>query len=309
MGIYKAEAIVLRSMVYGEADRILTLFTRETGKVGAIAKGVRKPSSRLRGAVQLFSHTHLVLYAGRTLDTVTQGEAEETFGFIEDDLDWLAAASSFTELVDRLTMDKQPLPKLFQLLLTALRALEGSDPELLTRVFEAKLLSVLGYRPQLEGCVMGDHGGWQPPPTPGANIPRGVPDWQTGAPESGRVWFSIERGGVLCPDCARLCPGAMALAPDTVAALAYFLRAPLDRAARARVEQRSRSELASFLQSFIAYHGDVRPRSWQFSSPQPRPQQNTQSCSQQNTQPRLQQNTQPHPQQNTQSRTEPSAPR
>ncbi len=250
MGIYKEEAMVLRSMAYGESDRILTLFTRGAGKVSAIAKGVRKPSSRLRGAVQLFSHTHLVLYGGKTLDTITQGDADETFGFIEQDLNRLTAASCFTELVDRLTMERQPQPKLFQLLLTAMRALEGSDPELLGRVFEIKLLAALGYQPQFEGCVMSHHDDWQ--------------TQQPGVPVAGPVWFSIERGGVLCPACAANCPGALTLSPPTVAALAYFLRAPLDRAVRVRIEPRNRLELASFLHSFICYHGDVRPRSWQF---------------------------------------------
>jgi DNA repair protein RecO (recombination protein O) len=251
MGIYKEEAIVLRSMPYGEADRILTLFTRGAGKVAAIAKGVRKPSSRLRGAVQLFSHTHLVLYGGKTLDTITQGDSDETFSFIEQDLDKLAAASCFAELVDRLTMERQPQPKLFQLLLTAMRTLEGSDPELLGRVFETKLLAALGYRPQFEGCVMEHHDDRQV--------------LQPGGTAADPVWFSIESGGVLCPACAANCPGALTLSPPTVAALAYFLRSPLDRAVRVRIERRSRLELASLLHSFICYHGDVRPRSWQFT--------------------------------------------
>ena len=238
MGIYKDEAIVLRSMAYGESDRILTLFTRGVGKVAAIAKGVRKPTSRLRGAVQLFSHTHLVLYAGKNLDTITQGDADETFSWLEQDLDRLTAASCCVELIDRLTMDKQPLPKLFQLLLTTLRSLEESDPELLSRIFEAKLLGALGYQPQLDGCVMGHHDGWQAP-APGVLVPE-------------PVWFSIERGGVLCAECAASCPGALALSPATVGALAYFLRAPVDRAVRARVERRNRLELASF--SALLYH-------------------------------------------------------
>jgi len=250
MGIYKEEAIILRSMAYGEADRILTLFTRGTGKVAAIAKGVRKPSSRLRGAVQLFSHAHLVIYGGKTLDTISQGDADESFGFIEQDLDRLAAASCFTELVDRLTMERQPQPKLFQLLLTALRALEVSDPEMLGRVFETKLLAILGYQPQLDGCVMGCDDVRQALQSEAATEP---------------VWFSIERGGLLCPACAAKTPGAQALSPPTVAAMAYFLRSPLDRAVRVRIERRNLLELASFLRSFISYHGDIRLRSWQFA--------------------------------------------
>jgi DNA repair protein RecO len=147
-------------------------------------------------------------------------------------------------------MERQPQPKLFQLLLTAMRALEVSDPELLGRVFETKLLAVLGYQPQFEGCVMGCDDGRQAP-----------------QPEAtaGPVWFSIELGGALCSACAAHSPGALALSPPTVAAMAYFLRSPLDRAVRARIERRNRLELASFLHSFICYHGDVRPRSWQFA--------------------------------------------
>lgn len=250
MGIYKAEAIVLRSRVYGEADRLLTLFTREAGKVSAIAKGVRKPTSRLRGAVQLFSHTHLVLYTGKSLDTITQGEAEETFSFLQHDLERLAVASSCAELVDRLTLEKQPLEKVFQLLLAALRALEKGGPELLARVFEIKLLALLGYQPRLEECVLGGHEGWRPP--------------EPGAREAGPVWFSVEKGGVLCSSCAERCPDAYPLSPATVGALGYFLRTPLERAVRAKIGKKSLSELAVLLRSFLGYHGEVNVRTWSF---------------------------------------------
>lgn len=250
MGIYKAEAIVLRSRVYGEADRILTLFTREHGKTSAVAKGVRKPTSRLRGAVQLFSHTHLVLYAGKSLDTISQGEAEETFSFLQDDLILFTTASHCVELVDCLILERQPLKKVFYLLLAALRALEKEDPELVARVFEAQLLAAVGYQPQLEQCTVGRHQGWQAPVQEvGENEP---------------IWFSVERGGVLCSSCAQNSPRVLALSPATIGALAYFLRTPLDRAVRAKVGKGSRAELAFLLRSYLAYHGEVRPRAWEF---------------------------------------------
>ena len=148
-------------------------------------------------------------------------------------------------------MERQPQPRLFQLLLSAMRALEGADTELLGRVFEVKLLAALGYQPRFDGCVMGCDDGWRALPPEVA--------------EAGPIRFSIERGGVLCPACAVNCPESLALSPSTVAALAYFLSAPLDRAVRARLQQRNRLELASFLHSFICYHGDVKPRSWQFA--------------------------------------------
>lgn len=243
MGIYKAEAIVLRSIVYGEADRILTLFTREAGKVSAIAKGVRKTTSRLRGAVQLFSHTRLVLYSGRSLDTVSQGEAEDEFSYLERDLECFATASYCAELVSRLTPEREPQPKVFFLMLSVLRALKQGDTELTARVFELKLLDILGYRPSLTECVEGNH------------------SLSSAAGEVQRVWFSIEKGGVVCPDCAKSCEGLLSFSPATLGAMGYFLRSPLEQAVKARLSPRIMRELASLLQGFLAYHGDVRPRS------------------------------------------------
>jgi DNA repair protein RecO (recombination protein O) len=245
MGIYKVEAIVLRSRIYGEADRILTLFTLECGKISAIAKGVRKPTSRLRGAVQLFCHSHFVLYSGKSLDTVTQGEARETFHFLQNNLLRLTTASYCAELVDCLTMERQPLGSVFHLLLNTLRCLEQEDPEVVARVFETKLLAVLGYRPRLDRCVSDDH------------------KWQV-AESEGPVWFSVEKGGVLCPACACECSQLIQLTPVTVKLLGYFLQAPFARAVKVKIPKESMDELESLLRSYITYHGEVNPRSREF---------------------------------------------
>mgnify|MGYP001212216849 CR=1 FL=1 len=247
MGIYKAEAIVLRSMVYQEADRILTLFTREEGKVSAIARGVRKTTSRLRGAVQLFSHTHLVLYGGRSMDTVSQGDAEEQFSYLEQDLERFSTASYCAELVDRLTQPRERQPNVFFLMLSTLRALKDGNPELTARVFELKLLDILGFCPSLTECVVGNH-------------PYSI---ETGEQQK-RVWFSIEGGGVVCPACAESCEGVRSFSPATLGALGYFLRSPLEQAIKAKLTPQVLRELASLLQDFLTYHGDVRPRSRSF---------------------------------------------
>lgn len=244
MGIYKAEAIVLRSRVYGEADRILVLYTKEVGKLSAIAKGVRKTTSRLRGAVQLFNHTQLVLYTGKTLDTVTQGEAEEQFSYLEQDLELFTAASYCAELVDRLTPDREPQPRVFYLILSTLRALKDGNPELVARVFELKLLDILGYRPRLNGCVMGDH------PVAGEGAQQ--------------VWFSIERGGVLCPACAQHCKEAIPLSPAVISVMGYILRSPLNQAVKAKISPKILREMAALLQRFLTYHGDVKLQSRYF---------------------------------------------
>ncbi|MGI6406228.1 MAG: DNA repair protein RecO [Syntrophaceticus sp.] len=246
MGIYKAEAIVLRSMVYKEADRILTLFTREEGKVSAIARGVRKTTSRLRGAVQLFSHTHLVLYSGRSLDTVSQGDAEEHFSYLEQDLERFSTASYCAELVDRLTQAREQQPKVFFLLLSALRALKNGNPELTARVFELKLLDILGFCPSLTECVVGNH------------------PFSIETEELKQVWFNIEEGGIVCPACAENCEGVRSFSPATLGALGYFLRAPLEQAIKAKLNSHVLRELAGLLQGFLTYHGDARLRSRSF---------------------------------------------
>lgn len=243
MGIYKAESVVLRSRVYGEADRILVLFTREMGKVSAIAKGVRKTTSRLRGAVQLFNHTHLVLYSGKSLDTISQGEAEEQFSYLEQDLERFTTASYCAELVERLTPDREPQQRVFYLILSTLRVLKDGNPELVARAFELKLLDLLGYRPRLEGCVFGDH-------------PAVI--------EGKQVSFSIERGGVVCSACAEQCKGVISLSPAVVGVMDYILRSPLQQAVKAKVSPIILRELANLLQRFLTYHGDIKLQSRYF---------------------------------------------
>ncbi len=250
MKLYKVEAIVIRSRIYGEADRLLTFFTRERGKVPAVARGARKPSSRLRGAVQLFSRSYLLLHAGRTLDTVSQGEVLEDFSYLQEDLGRFGVAGYCAELADRLTLERHPLEEVFRCLLEALRALRRADPELVARAFEVKLLAALGYKPRLEGCAGGNHPGWQPPEQGGEGV--------------GPVAFSVEKGGVLCPACASQLPGVFLLAPATLGVLSYFLRAPLGNVARVRVPPHTREELAQVLEAYLAYHGEVRAKARDF---------------------------------------------
>lgn len=244
MKLYKVEAIVLRSRVYGESDRLLTLFTRERGKVPAVARGVRKPSSRLRGAVQLFSRSHLLLHAGQSLDTVSQGELVEDFSYLSGDLARFGVACYCAELVDRLALERHPLEEVFSCLLEALRTLRNAEPELVARAFEVKLLAALGYRPRLEGCAAGGHPFWQRPGHP--------------------VAFSVEKGGVVCSSCASQFSDAYLLSPATISVLGYFLRAPLGSVARLRVPERAKEELAQVLEAYLAYHGEVRTKARDF---------------------------------------------
>ncbi len=117
MPVYKTEAIVLRQQALGEADRIVTLFTREYGKLRAAAKGIRRPASRLGGRLEPFTHARLLLARGRTLDVIAQAEIVEAFAGVRADLIRSAYAAYVAELVDRGLADRDPHQEVFALTL------------------------------------------------------------------------------------------------------------------------------------------------------------------------------------------------
>jgi DNA repair protein RecO (recombination protein O) len=153
--VYTTPVVVLHRINLGEHDKILTLCTLERGKLNAVAKGARKPISKLAGATELFTHSRVQLAVGRSLDVITQAEIADSFQGIRNDLTRIAHASLMTELVDRFTEERDPHPQLFWLLVNTLRALEQSaHPDLVTHCFEMHLLSEVGYRPHLVDCAI-----------------------------------------------------------------------------------------------------------------------------------------------------------
>jgi DNA repair protein RecO (recombination protein O) len=180
--LYRVEAIVLRRTDHGEADRLLTLFTPDLGKLRAIAKGARKPSSRKSGHVELFTHTHLLIAEGRQLDIVTQADTLDAFLPLRENLERVGYAYYLAELVDKFSEEGTENRAVFDLLLHALGALgeQSNEPDLLARFFELRLLQYVGYRPQLFNCI---HCGKAIKPI--------------------ENYFSAEAGGVLDPDCVQ----------------------------------------------------------------------------------------------------------
>ncbi|MDA8235864.1 MAG: DNA repair protein RecO [Clostridia bacterium] len=240
MGIYKAEAIVLRTRKYSEADQLVTLFSRQRGKIPAIAKGVRKVKSRRRGGVQPFTHGAFVLYEGRSLDHITQGDVIDAFPALTADLDRLAYASYITELVDGLVEEGQQNEKVFLLLLTTLHLMTTEDPEILTRVFEMRLTNFLGYCPELDSCV------------------------NCGGELGTAVRFSPELGGVLCGRCLSHDPMAARLTPATLAVMKQLLKMDLRRLGVLKVNQGIRSELEKLLNRYLDLRLERRLRSRDF---------------------------------------------
>ena len=229
--VYRVEAVVIRQRDLGEADRIITLFARDRGKISAVAKGVKRPRSKFAGALQLFSHLRLLLAAGRTLDVITQLEPIDLFYRLREDMARYAHACYAAELLDVLTEEGAAEPDLFDLLVAVLTALEGGgDPATLIRGYELKLLSRLGYGPELDTCV-----------SCAVEV------------EGGQAGFAVAEGGLQCPRCARTL-GVMTISRPALRAMRELLQMPVEEMATRRLSRAARDELAQIMRPFVDYH-------------------------------------------------------
>lgn len=196
--VYKSSAIVLRQRRLGDTDKIITLCSADYGKIDAVAKGVRRVKSRLAGNVEPLSHGSYMLARGRNLDIITQAQSIETFQPIRDDLSRLSYALYASELVDRATEEREENFPVYKLLLDTLRRLSTrEDIDTVMRFFEMALLGRLGYRPQLDQCVV---------------KPRPLKD------DEATVWAPA-LGGVVCSQCRPENVAVTALSKPTIAAL------------------------------------------------------------------------------------------
>ena len=153
---YRTEAVVLRQTTLGEADRILTLYTPDAGKVRAVAKGVRRQKSRLRGHLELLTRVSVSISTGRSLDIVAEAQTIEAFRKVTEDLERLTRGLYIAELTDGFTVEHSSNEPVYRLLVETLERLSTTDrPTLLTRRFEALLLGYSGFGPELYGCGAG----------------------------------------------------------------------------------------------------------------------------------------------------------
>jgi len=155
VGLYRDEAVVLRSYKLGEADRIIVLLTAERGKVRAVAKGVRRTKSRFGARLEPPSRVSLLGYEGRNLDGINQVETVEAYAPLRRDLDRMTDAGALVEAAEQVGREGESDPGLFKMLTGALRTLAYSPhrPALLVGAFYWKLLVAEGVVPVVEHCV------------------------------------------------------------------------------------------------------------------------------------------------------------
>lgn len=229
MALLRSEAIVLRTRDLGEADRILTLFTADYGKVSAVAKGCRRVRNRLMGVSVPFVHMKALLFEGSSLDNLTQAELIHSFIDIREDLEKMAYASYMAEIVDQMTEEREPLTSLFNLLLGCLLVLsEGHHPDVVVRYFDVNSLSILGYRPQLDHCV------------------------KCGK-ETDLTRISAIAGGMLCTSCGKQEQTSVSLSPGALQMLRRFLVTSVDRLKVLQVSSDMLREMERAMRLFIDY--------------------------------------------------------
>jgi DNA repair protein RecO (recombination protein O) len=227
----KVDAVILRHSDYGEADRLLTLFTREAGKLRAIAKGVRKMQSRKAGHLEPFTQVTLMLAQGHDLWIVTQAEATELYQPLRESLPLIGYAGYVVELLDRFTYEEGQNWQLFQLLTETLKRLASEpDPFVPIHYYEMRLLDLMGFRPMLFEC---------------ASCGKAI------QPED--QYFSAERGGVLCPDCGLMVNLVRPISMDALRYLRHFQRSSYSEAKRANPGQDTRDEVEAILNYYLTY--------------------------------------------------------
>jgi DNA repair protein RecO (recombination protein O) len=220
MPVYKAEGIVLRRRNLGEADRALTLLTREWGKLSVRAKAVRRTSSRLSGRLEPFTHGRFLLARGRALDVVAQVDVVENFAALRDDLDRMAYASLVAELADRMLAEHEPHPEVFRLVLMAQSAITSGDPAIATAWYALHLFGALGYLPVSDRCAA------------------------CGRELSGPQKWSARLGGIVCGSCAREDSDAEGIGGEAVGAIRFLLRSRVQEIGRLRLSPAARGQVA-----------------------------------------------------------------
>jgi DNA repair protein RecO (recombination protein O) len=203
-GLYHDVGVVLRTYKLRESDRIVVIHTKENGKVRAVAKGVRKTKSKFGARLEPMSHVKLLLYRGRELDIVSQAEAVEPLSPMLSSLDRASQGLAALEAVDLLSLEREPNPRLYKMLVGVLRTIASDPSPLNVPAFYWKLLAHEGLQPELNRCVRCTEG------EPGVQL----------------VSFDLNEGGVMC----RSCRSGQAISVEALALLRDILGGRLQHA-------------------------------------------------------------------------------
>jgi len=232
---YKSRSIILKNRDLRESDQLLTIFSEKEGKITAVAKGVKKAKSSLRGCVQPFCHSLLFYNRGREMDLITQGKIIDFFGNSREDINRTLYSMYIMELLDKSLLERAPLPNLYSALVPVLELInEHGLNLLLVRYFESKLLVNLGYKPVVNQCAI------------------------CGSKELKDYRFSLVEGGLLCDSCGGHNSSLITLRGESVALIKLLCEGSLQTIQRVKASPIAMQQLEFFLERYLEYHLERR---------------------------------------------------
>jgi len=235
--LQKTVGIVLRTQDYGETHKLVTIFTKDLGKITTISRGANKPRSRLSAVSQLFIEAEFLLYIPKGLATLRQGDIISTYRHIREDLLRTTYAAYMIELTDKLIEEKSPEPFLYNELRQTLEWINNEEEYLVPlMMYEMKLFKKGGFAPVVDYCVNCSH-------------------------HERLDAFSIQEGGALCNRCVTIDQYAMRLPPALFRILSIFLHVELDRVGNINMKSENVERLRSLLDQYYDQYGGYKIRS------------------------------------------------
>ncbi len=249
MPSYPLTALVLRKTKLGESDLIVALLAEDGSHVRAVAKGARKPGSKLAARVEPYVSLDLLVHTGKSLEIIQEARTVKARAAIRSDFDKGAAASVVVDLLNTIAVEVQAEPRLFSLADTTLDAIDRAPAETLPRLatgFVLKAMAMHGYRPELTQCT------------------------GCGGEAQGSVSFSLSAGGILCGACAGSDPAALQVPAEAVRWLDVLMRSTMAEIADLEMPTRAVVDCFDVVRAFVAYHLPARLRALDFYAGQVR---------------------------------------
>ncbi len=236
MPAYPLRVLVLRKTKLGETDLILTLLASDGRQVRAVAKGARGPKARLGGRAEPFTVLDALLHTGRSLEVLTEAETVASHDALRADYDRAVAGAVVLDVLDKISVEGQVEPRLFDMTLATLDVMESAPVgalDLLVSAFLLKALAMHGYRPALDACAA------------------------CGGPVTGDASFSVEAGGVVCGACGG---GGARLDEDARVLMRRLLRARMGEVPDITASDPTRTEVLRIVRAYVGFHVPARLR-------------------------------------------------
>ncbi len=232
MATYKTNGIILHRRNFSESDRIITIFTLDHGKIYTIAKGIRRPVSKLSGHLELFTYCDLFMASGRNLDIICQAETKNSFRHIRHNLFKTSIAYYMAELVLRVIQERQENKEVFKLLKETFYYLsKDGDPEILVRWFEINLIKNVGFHPEFNWCV----------------------HCKKEIKENQEVFFSANFGGILCSSCKKFDYSVFKLSEDALKNIKILQKGKLQNIYKLEIKEDILDEIENLMNFYISF--------------------------------------------------------